>query len=547
MVGLSDFFGGGSEFQQSSDSRLGTPFEGAFFSNLAQAADIADNFGTRQIVGPTRDFNAGGDRIRALQDGPGQRAAGGGTLQTLQFLNNFDGLDRISAPQVTAQTAGEAALARAQTAGEAARARAAAINRGDIRNVQAGSFLNGNIDQFLNPVTDNVVDAALNDLNRARRIARQGDADAAAAAGAFGGTRQGVAEGETNRGFADAFARTSAGLRQGAFDRAAALQQSDFNRQLNAGLANQSQDARVALQNAGFTQQANLSNQQAINNRARLNAGLRQQTALANQSATNNRARFNAAQRQQAGLANQQSSLRSSLANQQAGIQEGRLQLGAAQQLSDQGRLLQQLDLQGIGALQNLGREQRDLFQQQVDANRIAPLEAQQIRNEALGLNPGGGSGIVSQSRGRQQSSGGIFTQPSFGDFLGGLSSLFDIGGGDGGSVFGDILSGIGDFGGDIIDGIGSIFDSPGSDAGSTGGFNVGTFDSGSLFGDGFGGFGGDPFGGGGDFGGTGGFNGGGFSDFGGGFIQDGFTGGFGNNGFDGSFDSLINADFQPR
>ena len=437
---ITDTLFGGSDQEQSSESRVDPRFADAFFSNLERSRDVANNLGPRRIANFNNDFRAGRNQIAALEGGPAQQFVGAAGFRALDTARDF------SVPDVQGQTAnvarfggasaGQAAQAQAQTAGEAARARAAAIDRGDIRNVRANSFLQGNIDQFLNPVTDNVVDVALNDLNRARQIARQGDSDAAAAAGAFGGTRQGVAEGETNRGFADAFARTSAGLRQGAFDRAAALQQSDFNRQLNAGLANQSQDALVALQNAGFTQQANLSNQQAINNRARLNAGLRQQTALANQSATNNFRQFNAGLQQQAGLSNQAAAnaanqlnarlaQQADLANQEAAIQGGQLQLNAAGQLSDTGTTLQQLGLQSGAALANLGLTQRGVQQERLDSVRNNPSQQQEIINEALGLRPGGGAGRVGTSSGSGETNQGIFQPLSAGDTASGILALF--------------------------------------------------------------------------------------------------------------------------
>ena len=50
--------------------------------------------------------------------------------------------------------------------------------------------------------------------------------------GAFGGSRSGILEAETNRAFADQAARTAAGLRQGGFDRATSLAGQDINREI---------------------------------------------------------------------------------------------------------------------------------------------------------------------------------------------------------------------------------------------------------------------------------------------------------------------------
>jgi len=56
----------------------------------------------------------------------------------------------------------------------------------------------------------------------------------------------------------------------------------------------------------------------------------------------------------------------------------------------------------GAQALQNIGGQQQQFSQQQLDAIRNLPLEQQQIINQALGLNVGGGSGMQSSSTSKQ-------------------------------------------------------------------------------------------------------------------------------------------------
>ena len=96
----------------------------------------------------------------------------------------------------------------------------------------APSFLQGDIGAYMNPYQSQVIDQAMGDLDRSRQMAMQGTGDSAAAAGAFGGARHGLAEAETNRGFADQAGRMSAQLRQQGFGQAADLMGQDMNRQM---------------------------------------------------------------------------------------------------------------------------------------------------------------------------------------------------------------------------------------------------------------------------------------------------------------------------
>jgi hypothetical protein len=49
--------------------------------------------------------------------------------------------------------------------------------------------------------------------------------------------------------------------------------------------------------------------------------------------------------------------------------------------------------------LGQIGQQQQAMTQAQLDAIRNLPLEQQQIINEALSLNPAGGSGVQSSGR----------------------------------------------------------------------------------------------------------------------------------------------------
>ena len=80
---------------------------------------------------------------------------------------------------------------------------------------------------YQSPYQEQVIDASLNDLNRARQIQQIGASDQAIQRGAFGGDRSAILESEADRSFADAAARTSAQLRAQGFDKASDLAMGD--------------------------------------------------------------------------------------------------------------------------------------------------------------------------------------------------------------------------------------------------------------------------------------------------------------------------------
>jgi len=286
------FGGSSSKSTQSSKSQLDPRLFNMFNQNYNRATGVANNLGVRQFAGFTPDYNSGADAIRNSVNGPGLGTVGSG-VNAAQGVANYNPL-----------------------------------------NVSGGSFLNANIDAYMNPYLRNVADTTMNDMYRTRQMQGMDDNYAASRAGAFGGSRHGVAQAETNRNFYDVLGNQLSNLYAGGFQAATGLAQSDMERALAAQQSNQS-----------------------------------------------------------AGLS----------ANQQA--------LGAAQTLGQLGQLQQEMGLQGGEALINLGLGQQEFSQQQLDALRNLPLEQQAILNEALGINPAGGSGMSSSSTGTSSSSSqnGIF------------------------------------------------------------------------------------------------------------------------------------------
>lgn len=122
-------------------------------------------------------------------------------------------------------------------------AQAPMISAGDIT---------ANTDAFMNPFTSQVIDTTLADLGRANQMALNQVGDRAVGAGSYGGSRQGVAEAETNRAFLDQAARTAAQLRATGFGQAQSAAQDLAARNQAA----QSAQMRRQLQAADALRQA---------------------------------------------------------------------------------------------------------------------------------------------------------------------------------------------------------------------------------------------------------------------------------------------------
>ena len=128
------------------------------------------------------------------------------------------------------------------------------INTGTADALQAaGTGLNNalnytptDLSAYQNPYQQDVIDASLADLDRSRQMTLNNQAGEATMAGAFGGSRQGIYEAETNRAFADQAAKTTAGLNAANFNQA--QQAAMANQNLNMNAANSLSN----LANLGF-------------------------------------------------------------------------------------------------------------------------------------------------------------------------------------------------------------------------------------------------------------------------------------------------------
>jgi hypothetical protein len=235
----------------------------------------------------------------------------------------------------------------------------------------------------------------------------------AAAAGAFGGTRQAVLDSAMRRDLANQQGGIAATGLQSAYtnaqqqyerDRGAGMQAGLANQQanLNAGLANQQMGFNVgqANLNANINQgqfgasqgmQAQLANQQSNNQMAMANQqaalqaqGLGVQTDLAtqqanqaagiqtgqmNQQAGYNTGLQNAQWQQQAALANQQMAMQGAMANQQYGLQAG---LANQSMGMEQARLNQQAMMQAAMQNQQYGYQSQAANQQNETQRQLA-------------------------------------------------------------------------------------------------------------------------------------------------------------------------------
>ena len=121
-----------------------------------------------------------------------------------------------------------------------------------------------NINQFMNPYTSQVIDQSMADLERQRQTQINATGMAATQAGAFGGSRHGVAEAQTNLGFGAQGAQMASGLRQQGFN--TALDAAQAQRQMQSQLAGQGFGFGQALTQQQFQQgeQQRMLNQQLI-------------------------------------------------------------------------------------------------------------------------------------------------------------------------------------------------------------------------------------------------------------------------------------------
>jgi hypothetical protein len=395
-----------------------------FTGNVTGAQDVASGLTARQFAGFTPEqlaafqttakfANPNDETFAGMRNAFGQasgaaayqpQALGGATLNRASISNVAN--QPATAGQVS--RAGIRDLSSADIASQGVND-IASLARGSIRDITPGSFLNQNIASYMNPYTQNVIDVGTSDLERARQQAQTVDAAKAAAAKAFGGSRQGVAQAETNRAYDENTARMIAQQRQAAFDAATKLSESDLSRSMQAQLANQGVDTSTVSQGLQLAAQLGLANQGADVTTATTNAQLQNAIAMANQDANLKAQLANQGIDFSTGQLNTQNLQQANLANQAAGLSANQQRINAASQMANIASTGQQMGLTGAKALADVGAIQQGLSQAQMDAIRNLPLEQQQIINQALGINVGGGSGGTTTAESKQGILGYLF------------------------------------------------------------------------------------------------------------------------------------------
>jgi hypothetical protein len=274
------------------------------------------------------------------------------------------------------------------------------------QNVQAGQLANSDLGAYTNPYESQVVQQTLSDLGGAQEQQLNQMGAQATAANAFGGSRHGIAEAETRKGYADKAAQAVSGLRQAGFTQAQQMAQADIGTAQQAALANQQANLAAGTTTAGFGQQSNLSNQAALNAAGQFGAGAANQAASTNMAAQNAAAQFGAGAANQMGLSNMgalnaasqynagnaMSAQQQNIANQMnaqgmrmgAGAQLGQL----GQQAFNTGQTLQQNQAQQGLLQQGLQQALIDAARGQYAGYTGAPGQALSAPLAALGVTP---------------------------------------------------------------------------------------------------------------------------------------------------------------
>ena len=306
-----------------------------------------------------------------------------------------------------------------------------------IGSVQAPQFrglLDADISAYQSPYQQQVIDFALQDIQRQSDLARGQAQSRAIKSGAFGGSRSALIESEATRPFAEQAARTAASLRQSGFQQAQQAAQADLARQQQLGVFGAEQAQQRTLQQAQLEQQAGLTGFGAEKERALRQADLAQQAGLAGQDIAAQRAIQQAQLQQQAGLLGaeqaQARALEQARLAQQTGMAEldiaGRtammqpeLELRARQQQA--GLLGGQLEDQyrSLGLLGTVGQQQQQLQQRAMDQAYNEFLRASGYGQQQLGTLLSGLSGMPSLISTRDKKKTGA------GDILGTIAGLF--------------------------------------------------------------------------------------------------------------------------
>ena len=314
-----------------------------------------------------------GAQVLASQQGMA-KAGLGAANQAFAAQQGIAGAGQLG--QQSANRAGTVAGQSAQQAGQYANQGVTAIGQagrgipGQIQYAQqqlgqnTGRFDPSGIGAFMDPYTQNVIDAEQAEIARLGEKQKVQARSQQTQAGAFGGSRGAIAEAEINRNTLEQQARTGAQLRSQGYQQAAQQAQQAFEASQGRGLQAASQYGQLGL--SGQMSQAQLAQQAA-------------QLGISTEQLQNQ-------------MANQQGQLGLSAAQmQQQGAQAGgQLGLSAAQQQQAAAQAGGQLGLSGQQALAQMAGQRANIAQQggqmglqygqygQQNVNQLAALAQQQ-------------------------------------------------------------------------------------------------------------------------------------------------------------------------
>ena len=261
---------------------------------------------------------------------------------------------------------------------------------GPVSTPQFRGLLSQDIGAYQSPYQQQVIDLAMQDIQRQADIARGGAQERAIRAGAFGGSRSALLEAESQRPYAEQMARTSADLRQRGFEQAQAAAERDIARQQELGIFGAGQAQQRALQQAQLGQQAGIFGAELGQQRRMQQAQLQQQ-------------------RQLAGL---------DIAG-RAALTQPQLEMQARAQRAGLLGGLQGQQLQQLGLLGGIGAQQQALQQRAIDAQRGEFQRALGYGPQQISLLQAGmGTPLITTTQTGKQSTG-------LGDILGGAAGLF--------------------------------------------------------------------------------------------------------------------------
>lgn len=119
------------------------------------------------------------------------------------------------------------------------------------QNLTAAQVADANIGQYMSPYTQNVIDASLRTLGGAQQQAMAQQGARASAAGAFGGSRHGVAESETRKAYGQQASDLVTNQMQNAFMNAQGMALRDIDAQNQFAMGNRAAAERAAAIRSG--------------------------------------------------------------------------------------------------------------------------------------------------------------------------------------------------------------------------------------------------------------------------------------------------------